>query len=174
MACWWTSAARVPGSSPSLCRFSPAPGGAATAHSETTTTKGAPMARPQDFKYSPTHEWLRVEADVGTVGITDFAVEELSDLVFVDLPAVGDTVTKDSRFGEIESTKTVSDLIAPVSGTVLEVNSDLADHLEVLSQSPFDRGWLIKVRLSKPSEAAQLQIGRASCRERRKRWGGPE
>ena len=114
------------------------------------------MARPQDLRYSPTHEWLRVEGDVGTVGITDFAVQELSDLVFVDLPSVGDTVVKDSRFGEIESTKTVSDLIAPVSGTVVEVNSDLADHLEVLSQSPFDRGWLIKVRMSKPSEAALL------------------
>ncbi len=114
------------------------------------------MARPQDLRYSPTHEWLRVEGEVGTVGITDFAVQELSDLVFVDLPAVGDTVVKDSRFGEIESTKTVSDLIAPVSGTIVEVNSDLADHLEVLSQSPFEKGWLIKVRLSKPSEAAQL------------------
>jgi len=114
------------------------------------------MARPQDLKYSPTHEWLRLEGDMGTVGITDFAVQEFSDLVFVDLPAVGDAVTKDSRFGEIESTKTVSDLISPVSGTVVEVNSGLADHLEVLSQSPFDRGWLIKVRLSKPSEAAQL------------------
>jgi glycine cleavage system H protein len=114
------------------------------------------MARPQDLRYSATHEWIRVEGEVATVGITDFAVQELSDLVFVDLPAVGDTVVKDSRFGEIESTKTVSDLIAPVSGTIVEVNSDLADHLEVLSQSPFERGWLIKVRMSKPSEAAQL------------------
>jgi glycine cleavage system H protein len=114
------------------------------------------MARPQDLRYSATHEWIRVEGEVATVGITDFAVQELSDLVFVDLPAVGDTVVKDSRFGEIESTKTVSDLIAPVSGTIVEVNSDLADHLEVLSQSTFERGWLIKVRMSKPSEAAQL------------------
>jgi len=114
------------------------------------------MSRPDDLKYTPTHEWLRVQGDVGTVGITDYAVEQLSDLVFIDLPAVGETVVKDSRFGEIESTKTVSDLIAPVSGSIVEVNKDLADHLDVLSQSPFDRGWLIKVRMSKPAEAAKL------------------
>ena len=114
------------------------------------------MARPENLKYSPTHEWLRVEGDIGTVGITDFAVEQLSDLVFMDLPAVGDELVKDSRFGEVESTKTVSDLVAPVSGKVVEVNQDIADHLDVLGQSPFEKGWLIKVRLAKPAEVQHL------------------
>src|ERR1043165_3925319 len=108
------------------------------------------MARPDDLKYSPTHEWLRVEGDLGTVGITDFAVEQISALVFVALPAVGAAVAKDQRFGEIESTKTVSDLISPVSGTIVAVNGELADHLEVLSHSPYEKGWMIKVRLSNP------------------------
>jgi glycine cleavage system H protein len=114
------------------------------------------MARPEDLKYTPTHEWLRVEGDMGTVGITDFAVEQLSDLVFVDLPAVGETVEKGSRFGEVESTKTVSDLIAPVSGKVVEVNVSLSDHPEVISSSPYDRGWLIKVRIARPEETRLL------------------
>ncbi|MGH9362885.1 MAG: glycine cleavage system protein GcvH [Thermoanaerobaculia bacterium] len=114
------------------------------------------MARPENLKYTPTHEWLRVEGELAVVGITDFAVEQLSDLVFIDLPAVGDAVVKDSRFGEIESTKTVSDLISPVSGTVVEVNQVLADQLEVLSRSPFEQGWMVKVRMSKPDEAGGL------------------
>ncbi len=111
------------------------------------------MARPEDLRYTPTHEWVRVEGDIATVGITDFAVGELSDLVFVDLPSVGESVEKDARFGEVESTKTVSDLIAPVSGTVVSVNSGLVDHPEIISQSPFEEGWMIKVRMSKPDEA---------------------
>jgi glycine cleavage system H protein len=114
------------------------------------------MGRPDDLKYTPTHEWVRVEGDVAVVGITDFAVEQLSDLVFIDLPAVGDTLVKDSRFGEIESTKTVSDLIAPVSGSVVAVHSDLADHLDVLSQAPYDKGWMVRVRMSRPDELSQL------------------
>ena len=114
------------------------------------------MGRPDDLKYTPTHEWVRVEGDIAVVGITDFAVEQLSDLVFIDLPATGDSLVKDSRFGEIESTKTVSDLIAPVSGPVVAVNSDLGDHLDVLSQSPYDKGWMVKVRMSRPDELSQL------------------
>ena len=114
------------------------------------------MARPENLKYTPTHEWLKVDGDLATVGITDFALEQLSDLVFIDLPKVGELLVKDSRFGEIESTKTVSDLIAPVSGEILEVNREIADHLDHLSQSPYEKGWLIKLRMSKPSETAQL------------------
>src|ERR1041384_8225176 len=117
------------------------------------------MARPDDLKYTATHEWLKVEGGVGTVGITDFAVEQLSDLVFVDLPGEGESVERGARFGEVESTKTVSDLIAPVSGTAVEVNSGLSDHPEVISTSPFDKGWLIKVRLSKPEELKLLLSG---------------
>lgn len=114
------------------------------------------MARPEDLRYTPTHEWVKVEGDIATVGITDFAVGELSDLVFVDLPAVGESVEKDARFGEVESTKTVSDLIAPVSGKVVDVNSSLVDHPEIISQSPFDKGWMIQVKMSKPDQVGQL------------------
>ena len=114
------------------------------------------MSRPDDLRYTPTHEWVRVEGDMATVGITDFAVGELSDLVFVDLPPVGEAVEKDARFGEVESTKTVSDLIAPVSGKVVNVNSSLADHPETISKSPFDKGWMIKVQMSKPDQVKQL------------------
>jgi glycine cleavage system H protein len=114
------------------------------------------MSRPENLKYTPSHEWCLVEGDLATVGITDFAVEQLSDLVFVDLPKPGATVTKGERFGEVESTKTVSDLISPVSGSVTAVNGELSDHPETISQSPFDRGWLIRVRLSDPGEVTGL------------------
>jgi glycine cleavage system H protein len=114
------------------------------------------MSRPEELKYTRTHEWLKMDGEVALVGITDFAVEQLSDLVFIDLPKVGDTLVKDARFGEVESTKTVSDLIAPVSGTVTEVNGILTEHPEILNQSPFEKGWLIKVRMSKPEEVALL------------------
>jgi len=114
------------------------------------------MARPENLKYTPTHEWLRIEGDLAVVGITDFAVEQLSDIVFIDLPQAGQAVAKGDRFGEVESTKTVSDLMAPVSGTVTEVNSQLTDHPEILNQSPFEKGWILKVRMSDPGEASSL------------------
>jgi len=114
------------------------------------------MARPENLKYTPTHEWLRIEGDLAVVGITDFAVEQLSDIVFIDLPPAGQDVAKGDRFGEVESTKTVSDLMAPVSGTVTEVNSQLTDHPEILNQSPFEKGWILKVRMSDPGEASSL------------------
>ena len=117
------------------------------------------MSRPEGLRYTPTHEWLKVEGEVATVGITDFAVEQLSDLVFIELPSVGQTVEKGSRFGEVESTKTVSDLLAPVSGTVAQVNSSLTENPEVISQSPFEKGWLIKITLSKPEEVSMLLGG---------------
>jgi glycine cleavage system H protein len=114
------------------------------------------MSRPEDLKYTPTHEWIKVEGDVATVGITDFAVEQLSDLVFIDLPSVGDTVERGNRFGEVESTKTVSDLIAPVGGRIVEVNANLTDHPEVINQSPFEKGWMIKISMSNPEEVSRL------------------
>jgi glycine cleavage system H protein len=114
------------------------------------------MARPLDLKYTPTHEWVRIEGGVAVIGITDHAVHELSDLAFIDLPGKGSAVEKDSRFGEIESTKAVSDLIAPVSGEVIEVNDDLVENLQWVSSSPYGEGWMIKVRMSDPSEASGL------------------
>jgi glycine cleavage system H protein len=114
------------------------------------------MSRPHDLKYTPTHEWARVEGDVVTVGITDYAVEELSDLAFVDLPQPGARVTKGARFGEIESTKTVSDLNAPVSGEVVEVNTEVAEKLQLITHSPFEDGWMVKIRMANPAEVAAL------------------
>ncbi|HZN59579.1 MAG TPA: glycine cleavage system protein GcvH [Planctomycetota bacterium] len=114
------------------------------------------MARPTNLKYTSTHEWVRVEGDVAVVGITDYAVEQLSDLAFIDLPEKGTMVEKDKRFGEIESTKSVSDLIAPVSGEIIAVNSGLADDLQRISSSPFDDGWMVRIRMSKPPEVSSL------------------
>ena len=104
--------------------------------------------RPNDRKYAQSHEWCKVEGSVATVGITDFAVSHLSDLVFLDLPETGSAVTAAESFGEIESVKAVSDLYSPVSGEVVEVNSDLPDNLDTLNTNAFEAGWMIKVQVS--------------------------
>ncbi len=114
------------------------------------------MGRPEDLRYTPTHEWVRVEGDLATVGITDHAVEQLGDLTFVDLPEPGTKVTKGERFGEIESTKAVADLVSPVSGEVVERNGAAAQDLGIVQSSPFERGWLLRVRVSDPAEVASL------------------
>ncbi|WP_037311525.1 glycine cleavage system protein GcvH [Amycolatopsis orientalis] len=106
------------------------------------------MSIPQDLKYTKEHEWLRVEDGVATVGITAFAAESLGDIVFVQLPSVGDTVTGGEVFGEVESTKSVSELYAPVDGEVVEVNEATTDTPEVINSDPYAEGWLLKVRLS--------------------------
>jgi glycine cleavage system H protein len=104
--------------------------------------------RPQDRTYAQSHEWCKIEDGVATLGITDFAVSHLQDLVFLDLPETGSTVTAGESFGEIESVKAVSDLYSPVSGTVLEVNSKLPDNLDTLNADAFEGGWMVKVQLS--------------------------
>ena len=111
--------------------------------------------RPADRKYLETHEWGKAEGDVVIVGISDFAVSALSDLTHIELPEVGDDVTKGEPFGEIESVKTVSDLLSPVSGEVVEVNSGLVDEedFDLLTNSTFENGWMIKI---KPSNVAEL------------------
>jgi glycine cleavage system H protein len=114
------------------------------------------MARPANLKYTPTHEWVRVEGDIAVVGITDHAVEQLSDLAFVDLPEKGSKAEKDVRFGEIESTKSVSDLMAPVSGEIIDVNDEIVENLQMISSSPFDQGWMIRIRMADPSELDSL------------------
>lgn len=102
-----------------------------------------------DLLYSKDHEWLREEPDgIVTVGVTDFAASQLGDVVYVDLPAVGDEVTAHSEMGEIESTKSVSDLFSPVSGEVVEVNEDVIDSPETVNDDPFGAAWLIKVKAS--------------------------
>ena len=114
------------------------------------------MTRPADLKYSPSHEWSRIEDGTVTVGITDHAVEQLGDLVFVELPQCGDTVSRGSAFGEIESTKSASELFAPFSGEIIEVNTKLADDLQPLANDPFGSGWMIRISISNPGEAAEL------------------
>lgn len=110
------------------------------------------MSNPTDLQYTESHEWVRVEGDVATVGITAHAAESLSDLVFLDLPEKGDDVSTGEGFGEIESVKAVSDLKSPVSGEVVEVNADLADDLPTINKDPYGKGWMIKVKLSSPPE----------------------
>ena len=103
---------------------------------------------PADLRYTKDHEWIRVEGDHATVGVTDFAASQLGDVVFVDLPAVGRSVEQHGTFGVVESVKAVSDLYSPVSGEVVEVNKAVADDPEKIKADPFGTGWLIKVKTS--------------------------
>ncbi|MEU7786714.1 MULTISPECIES: glycine cleavage system protein GcvH [unclassified Amycolatopsis] len=106
------------------------------------------MSIPENLKYTKEHEWLSVEDGVATVGITAFAAESLGDIVFVQLPDAGSAITAGEVFGEVESTKSVSELYAPVSGEVVEVNGTTADTPEVINSDPYTEGWLLKVRLT--------------------------
>ena len=106
------------------------------------------MSNPTDLQYTDDHEWVRVEGDTATVGITAHAAATLSDLVFIDLPEVGDEVTSGESFGEIESVKAVSDLNAPVSGEIAEVNADLADNLGDITSDPYGKGWMVKIKVA--------------------------
>ncbi|HEX9794560.1 MAG TPA: glycine cleavage system protein GcvH [Planctomycetota bacterium] len=107
--------------------------------------------RPNDRKYADSHEWAKQEGDLVLIGITDFAVEQLGELVFLDLPAVGRKLAKGESFGEVESVKAVSDLYAPLGGEVVAVNAPLADELDPLQNDPFAGGWLLKIR---PTDAS--------------------
>ncbi len=107
---------------------------------------------PNDLKYHEEHEWVRVEGDVAVVGISHFAQDQLGEVVYVDLPSVGDEVVADETFGEIESVKSVSELYSPVSGEVLEVNSVLADVPETVNGDPYGDGWMLRVAMSDVSE----------------------
>ncbi len=107
--------------------------------------------RPTDRSYLKSHEWCKIDDGVATIGISDFAVSHLSDLVFLDLPAKGASVTIGESFGEIESVKAVSSLYAPVSGEVIDSNKSLPDNLEWLSQEPFGKAWMIKVKVTAKS-----------------------
>ena len=108
--------------------------------------------RPNDRKYLKSHEWCKTEDGVATLGISDFAVAHLSDLVFLDLPSAGSSVTLGEPFGEIESVKAVSDLNSPVTGEIVESNTDLADNLELLGSDPFEAAWMIKVKATTESD----------------------
>ena len=111
---------------------------------------------PEDRKYTKEHEWVKVEGDLALVGITDFAQDQLGDVVYVELPKVGDRVEMMKPFGVIESVKTASDLYAPVTGEVIEVNAQVVDEPQVVNDAPYQGGWLIKVRPDNPSEIEGL------------------
>ncbi len=110
------------------------------------------MEFPKDLKYTKDHEWIRVAGDTGVVGITEYAQGELGDVVFVELPAVGAKLQQGKQFGTIEAVKTVSDLFAPVSGEVVEVNEALKDSPEVVNKDPYAGGWMVKVKISNATE----------------------
>jgi glycine cleavage system H protein len=116
----------------------------------------AEASYPSDLKYHPEHDWARIEGDVATCGITWYAQDQLGEVVFFDPPEVGATVTKDEPYAEVESVKAVSDVIAPVSGEIVEVNDALSSGPEAINDDPYGEGWLVRVRLSDPSQADQL------------------
>ena len=113
------------------------------------------MAYPADLRYSKDHEWVRMTGDVAGIGITDYAQQQLGDVVYVDLPSVGTALTAGAVFGTIESVKAVSELFAPLSGTVAEVNPALKDHPEFVNSAPHET-WMVKVRVTDPSSAGSL------------------
>jgi glycine cleavage system H protein len=111
---------------------------------------------PENLRYTKEHEWLLVEGGIGTVGITDHAQEELGDIVYVDLPRVGTQLIQASPLGSVESVKAVSEIYSPASGEVTEINAALADAPEKLNEEPYGAGWLVKLKLSDPAQAASL------------------
>jgi glycine cleavage system H protein len=114
------------------------------------------LPSPTDRRYTKEHEWVRLEGDLGTVGITDYAQDQLGDIVYLDLPSPGTQVKQLDKLGEIESVKAVSDLYSPVSGEVVEVNQELTDRPEVVNRSPYEEGWLVRVRLADAAEVDNL------------------
>jgi glycine cleavage system H protein len=111
---------------------------------------------PKTLKFATTHEWVHVEGGIATVGISQFAVDQLNDLIMIDLPAVGTKLTAGKSFGEVESVKAVSDLYAPVSGEVVDVNAAVSKDVQVLATAPYGAGWLIKIRIANPAETSGL------------------
>ncbi len=118
------------------------------------------MKTPDDRKYAKEHEWIKMKDEIGTVGITDHAQEQLTDVVFVELPQKGKKVKKDQPMAVIESVKSVSDVYAPVSGEVVEVNQDLQDHPEYINSSPYEKGWILKIKPENPKEVDTLMSGK--------------
>ena len=115
---------------------------------------------PSELRYTTEHEWVRVEDDgTATIGVTFFAQDQLGDVVYIVLPSVGATLQKDTRMGEIESVKSVSDLFVPISGEVIEANQEVIDHPERVNEDPHGAGWMLRVRMSDPSEVERLLTG---------------
>jgi glycine cleavage system H protein len=116
----------------------------------------ADASYPSDLRYHAEHDWARIEGDTATLGITWYGQDQLGEIVFFDAPEVGATLTKDASYAEVESVKAVSDVIAPVSGEVIEVNEALADEPEKINEDPYGDGWLVRIRLSDAAEADEL------------------
>ncbi len=114
------------------------------------------MNFPEHLKYTKAHEWVQIDGDTGIVGITDYAQGELGDVVFVELPAVGRTMKAHDTFGTIEAVKAVSDLFAPLTGSVLETNPELEKTPETVNKDPYGKGWMVKMKIANPSEVAGL------------------
>lgn len=114
------------------------------------------MNIPAELKYTKDHEWIRVDGDVATIGITDFAQSELGDIVYIEIETVGDTVEKDAVFGTVEAVKTVSDLFMPVTGEVLELNAALEGAPELVNKDPYNAGWMVKVKIADISQLSDL------------------
>ena len=114
------------------------------------------MQFPSELKYTKEHEWLRVEGSNAYAGITDYAQKQLGEIVYVDVAAKGKTISKGAVFGTIEAVKTVSDLFMPVSGKILEVNSDLEDNPELVNEDPYGKGWIVEIELTNPEEIEAL------------------
>ena len=110
----------------------------------------------ENLKYTKDHEWLKLEGNIATVGVTDFAQSELGDIVYVEVDTIDETLDKDEVFGTVEAVKTVSDLFLPMSGKIIEFNESLSDSPESINDSPYDDGWIIKVEVSNPDEINQL------------------
>jgi glycine cleavage system H protein len=116
----------------------------------------APESYPDDLRYHPEHDWARVEGDEATLGVTWFAQDALGELVHFEAPEAGGSVSKDTAYAEVESVKAVSDVVAPVSGEILEVNQKAVDEPEVVNDDPYGEGWLVRIRLSDPAEVDGL------------------
>lgn len=114
------------------------------------------MSFPSELKYTKDHEWIKIEGNVGIVGITDFAQKELGDIVYVDINTVGQTISKDGVFGTVEAVKTVSDLFSPISGKVLEFNKALESAPEIVNSDPYGAGWMVKISIDNEAEISSL------------------
>ena len=114
------------------------------------------MNIPQELKYTKDHEWVKIEGDTATIGVTDFAQGELGDIVYVEVETLDETLEKEEVFGTVEAVKTVSDLFMPLSGEIIEFNDSLEDEPEKVNEDPYGEGWMIKIKLSDPSEADDL------------------
>ena len=119
------------------------------------------MQFPADLFYTKDHEWIRLEGDIAIIGITDFAQDQLGDIVFVDIPSVGDSMAAEAVFGSVEAVKTVSDLFLPLAGEVVEMNSDLDSHPEWVNSDPYGKGWMVKIRLADANDRQGLMDSEA-------------